>query len=94
MIPRNRLFFAFHGIRSYGDWKIQRLPLVQKTRSLIRIGSGFVCCSNPRMNSVSPYKRVAIKTGHRDAQISIGCNVGISGATVSARSSMGLAIMF
>ena len=40
------------------------------------------------MNSVSLLQRVAIKTGHRDAQISIGCNVGISGATVSARSSI------
>lgn len=89
MLPRNHVYFRLKGITAHADWKIQGLPLVQRAQgATIQIGTRFVCCSDPKKNSVSLVQKVALKAGRRDATILIGDNVGVSGATISARSSI------
>ena len=83
--PRDILFCKLKGINWYPDWRFWGLPLIQmRRRGTISIGRHFVACSNPKHNSLGVIQRVVLKTLTPDAEIRIGENVGISGATISA----------
>ncbi|WP_367773606.1 acyltransferase [Flavobacterium sp. WC2421] len=71
------------------SWRFHGLPIIQKHRnSIIKIGSNFVGCSNPKNNTIGVFQKVIIKTCAPYASIKIGSHVGVSGATISSISSI------
>lgn len=67
------------------------IPLIQQSRrGAITIGSEFKAVSLARHNSIGVIQRVVIKALGPEGRVSIGNNVGISGATVSARKSVSI----
>jgi len=66
------------------SWKFYGLPLIQKHRSaIIAIGRELTACSNPRYNSLGVFQKVTIKALNPKAELIIGNNLGISGASIS-----------
>lgn len=62
------------------------VPLVQQwRRNAITIGRNFKAVSATRYNSIGLIQPVVIKALWLEGSISIGDNVGISGATISSR---------
>lgn len=88
-MPRNWLYCALSGVRYEVSWIFCGLPLIQKRRgSIIVIGHNFKACSDPKWNSIGVYQRVILKTGRPDARLVIGDNVGVSGCTIAASTSI------
>lgn len=70
-------------------WTFHGLPIIRKAKnSTITIGKDFVACSIPRKNSISIIQKVFLCTEKSNSQILIGENVGISGVTISALSTI------
>ncbi|MDR7127775.1 acetyltransferase-like isoleucine patch superfamily enzyme [Algoriphagus sp. 4150] len=72
----------------FGDWRMSwrfyGFPLIQKHRSSsIVIGKDLILCSISRKNSIGVFQKVIIKALLPNSCITIGDNVGISGATIS-----------
>jgi len=68
------------------SWRLRGLPLIQKHRKAsINIGNGLVLCSIPQKNSIGVFQKVIIKALNPESRITIGNNVGISGATISGK---------
>ena len=68
------------------SWRFRGLPIIQRhPNAKINIKKKFLACSNPRQNSIGVFQKVTIKALAHDANISIGCNVGVSGATISGK---------
>lgn len=68
------------------SWRLYGFPLIQKHRKAeITIGEGLILCSDPRKNSIGVFQKVIIKALNPESVISIGKNVGISGATISGK---------
>lgn len=68
------------------SWRFRGLPIIQKHRNAkINIKKKFLACSNPKQNSIGVFQKVTIKALAPDANISIGYNVGVSGATISGK---------
>jgi acetyltransferase-like isoleucine patch superfamily enzyme len=88
--PRDILFCWWKGLRWSSECRFYRLPLITKIGrgGRIQIGRKFVACSDPRRNVLGVFQRVVIKTCGHAAQIVIGDDVGMSGCTVSAASSI------
>jgi acetyltransferase-like isoleucine patch superfamily enzyme len=80
------LFFSSLTIGIYRKtWRFWGLPILSKYKeSTIEIGENFVACSLARRNSIGVNQKVIIKTVAKNAEIVIGDNVGISGATISS----------
>ncbi|OQY60342.1 MAG: acyltransferase [Desulfobacteraceae bacterium 4572_88] len=84
-LPRDLIFCWLKGLRRKSDWRFWGLPLIQtRRRGSVSIGKSFVACSNPRHNSLGVFQPVTIKTLRPESRITIGNNVGISGATISS----------
>lgn len=65
------------------------LPLIQQSRrGAIQFGENFKAVSLARHNSIGVLQRVTIKALGPEGVVYIGNNVGVSGATISARSSI------
>jgi acetyltransferase-like isoleucine patch superfamily enzyme len=83
--PRDILFCLVKGLKWHHSWQLWGLPIIQeKTRGSIEIGTLFHACSDPRRNPLGIIQKVILKTLRPGAQIIIGDNFGISGATVAA----------
>lgn len=77
------------GIRRPRRMRLLGVPLIQQSRrGAIQIGSDFKAVSLARHNSIGVLQRVTIKALGATGTVRIGDNVGISGATVSARSTV------
>ena len=88
-VIRDRLLCSLWGIRRLSGMRLFGIPLIQQSRrGLIQIGSNFKAVSVARHNSLGVTQRVTIKALGPVGALRIGHNVGISGATVSARSSI------
>jgi len=87
---RDILFCWWKDLKWSSDWRFYGLPFVTigGRRSSISIGKKFVACSNPAYNSLGVFQRVTIKTVGHGATISIGDDVGVSGCTISAATSI------
>lgn len=83
--PRDILFCYWKGLKWSQSWQFLGLPLLQFTRgSTVKIGRDFKCNSDPRKNTIGLVQPVVLKTNRKDALLSIGNGVGISGSTLSA----------
>jgi len=82
--PRD-IIFCFYYLGSWSKtWRFRGLPIIQKHRSSkIIIGEDFIICSDPKQNSIGVFQKSIIKALSPMSVISIGNNVGISGATIS-----------
>lgn len=90
--PRDILFCWWKGLQWSSGWRLFRLPLISKIGrgGEIRIGRNFVACSDPRRNVLGVFQSVVIKTCGHGAKILIGDDVGMSGCTVTAASSISI----
>jgi len=88
---RDILFCWLKGLRWNSSWQFNGLPIVHTTaRGSILIGGNFICTSSPWDNSIGVFQKVILKTLKAGATINIGKNVGISGCTISAATSITL----
>ena len=89
-IPRDILFCWWKGLRWSADWRLYGLPLISvKGRgSSIVIGRQWVACSDPKHNALGVSQRVILKTVGHGAMIVIGDDVGMSGCTITAGTSV------
>lgn len=88
-IPRDILFCAVKGLKRKPGWRFYGLPLIEQRHSqCISLGKHFTAISSPSYNSVGVFQPVIIKALTTDSRIRIGDNVGLSGCTLSARSSI------
>jgi len=90
--PRDILFCWWKGLQWSSGWRLYRLPLIAKNgrKGEIRIGLDFVACSDPRRNVLGVFQRVVIKTCGHGAKILIGDDVGMSGCSISAATSISI----
>ncbi len=88
--PRDWLFCRWHGLKWRADWRFWGLPLIQIAGrgSTICIGQKFVACSDSRHNALGVFQPVIIKTVNHGAKVVIGDDVGMSGCTISAATSI------
>lgn len=84
--PRDWFFCKIKGISWHHSSIFWGLPIIQTYKhGAINFGQKCVLCSDPRHNSLGVFQKVIIKTIGQNARITIGDDVGISGATISAR---------
>lgn len=88
--PRDLLFCWWKGLKWHPDWRFFHLPMIRigGRGSKLVIGQKFVACSDPEHNSLGVFQRVIIKTVGHGARITIGDDVGMSGCTISAATSI------
>lgn len=83
--PRDCLFCAVKGLPWSKSWRFHGLPIVSIARGArISIGAGFICTSDPKMNSIGIIQKSNLRVGRSDAELIIGKDVGMSGATLSS----------
>ena len=81
---RDILFSTFIFGNYDKTWRFHKLPIIRKHKEArITIGKKFVACSDPRKNSIGINQKVIITVLKPKATLTIGNNVGISGATIS-----------
>lgn len=87
---RDILFCMCKGLKWYSDWRFYGLPCISiaGSGSSISIGRRFIACSEGRNNSLGVFQPVILKTVGRGATIRVGEDVGISGSTISAATSI------
>ncbi|SHM19485.1 acyltransferase [Flavobacterium saccharophilum] len=84
--PRDIIFCLYKLGYWNKTWRFRSLPLIQKHNSAkIVIGKDFIACSNPKYNSIGVFQKVILKALSPQGIITIGDNVGVSGATISGR---------
>lgn len=86
-VLRDIMLCLYWGLKRPIGLRLLGVPLIQQSRrGAIQLGNGFKAVSLARHNSIGVLQRVTLKALGPDGIIKIGDNVGISGATVSARS--------
>lgn len=92
LVPRNMLWAWLHGIKPDPSWRFRGLPWLRVAGkgSSITIGRRFTACSRIRFNSFGIIQRVVIRTVAPGAKINIGNDVGVSGCTISASTSISI----
>lgn len=84
-----KIFMKLNKIRYGEKLNLKGYPIIfNKSGASLRIGSNVTIKSSFLSNLVGLYSRTIIVTRTPNAYISIGDNVGISGATIYARSSI------
>ena len=88
--PRDILFCWWKGLRWSASWRLYGLPLisVKGLGSSLVIGRQWVACSDPKHNALGVFQRVILKTVGHGAKIVIGDDVGMSGCTITAATSV------
>jgi acetyltransferase-like isoleucine patch superfamily enzyme len=77
------------GIRRPRGLRLRGMPIIwQSRRGSIKIGDSFTAVSKQQYNSIGLIQPVVIKALGVNTTIEIGNNVGMSGSTLSARSSI------
>lgn len=88
-IPRDLIFCWYYGLSWDASWRFYGLPDVRmRERGSITIGRDFLAVSCSRNNVLGVFQKVTLTASTRAARITIGNNVGISGATLSAAASI------
>lgn len=88
-LPLIRLYFAIHGVAWQPGWMVYGRPLIQRhAGSTIRIGRGLEMRNWFGSNPLGVAHRSILVTWSTDARIEIGNNVGMTGATVVAQTSV------
>ena len=89
-VLRDILFCCWKGLTWHCDWRFYGLPFISSfgRGSSIVIGRGFIACSDLKHNSLGVFQPVIIKTVGHGAKITIGDDVGMSGCTLSAATSI------
>ena len=88
---RDIIFCIFKGLRWDSSWRFNWLPIIYTNkRGSIFIGNNFTCTSSQYHNSIGVFQKVILKALKKDSVIKIGNNVGISGCTISAVTSITL----
>jgi acetyltransferase-like isoleucine patch superfamily enzyme len=88
-LPFDFLFCLIKRLSWKSNWRLWGFPVIEN-RGVIEIGSNFVAVSSQKHNSIGIVQPVVLKTLRRDAVISIGNDVGISGCTISAAGSISI----
>jgi len=84
-LPRDVLYCYWKGLAWDPTWRFDGLPDIrQSQKGSIAIGRNFKAVSRSKSNVLGIFQKVVINTSTRNARITIGNNVGISGATISA----------
>jgi len=84
-----RAFWAQAGVSFGGKSSFYGWPVLKMAQgSSISIGKNFVARSRPSSNSVGTIQPVVISTASPSASIQIGNDIGMSGCTIFARSSI------
>lgn len=84
-LPFIRAAFALHGVKWGHDWSIYGMPLIQRCGgSHIELGDKLEMRSWRETNPLIPWRPVVLATRTPQAQIRIGREVGITGATIVA----------
>lgn len=82
--PRDFIFCLIKFKKWDSSWRFYRLPVVQIHRkSKVSIGGKFIACSSPYYNSIGVIQKVTIKALMPESELTIGSNVGMSGAVIS-----------
>lgn len=85
-ILRDVLLCFYWGIERSPGLRLLGVPLIQQSRrGAIKVGHDFKAVSMARHNSIGVLQRVTLKALGPEGTIEVGNNVGISGATISAR---------
>ena len=89
-VPRNLVYCFLHRLRLDPSWRFYGLPHIRRggRGSIIAIGRRFVANSHWKHNSFGIIQPVMIRTVGHGARIEIGDDVGISGCTISAKTSI------
>lgn len=91
LLPLIRLYFALHGVAWGTGWMVYGLPLIQRyTGSRIRIGRGFNMRNWFGTNPLGVAHRCVLATWSASASITIGDDVGMTGAVIVAQTSVTL----
>lgn len=66
------------------SWRFFGTPLIHRhRRAKILIGENVLMCSDPKHNSLGVFQKVIVKAIRAKAELIIGSNVGMSGASIS-----------
>lgn len=88
---RNALFCYLVLKKWDKTWQFRRLPIIRKhPDATITIGSNFVACGDPKKNSIGVFQKVILNALEKGAYLSIGSNVGVSGATISCENKISI----
>lgn len=88
-VVRDFVLCVYWGMTRPSGLCLLGVPLIQQSRrGAIRLGKNFKAVSLARHNSIGVLQRVTIKALGPEGTVCIGNNVGVSGATISARSSI------
>gem|GEM_PF-1100017 len=85
---RTRRRFRLTGVSAGPDWKVFGVPVItRKPGSVVTLGSGVVLVSRPEATALGISHRVILRAGP-EARLVIGDNVGLSGSTICAVTSV------
>ena len=87
---RDFFFCCWKGLKWDRNFRFYGLPCIRigGKGSSITVGKRFVACSDLSHNAIGVFQKVIIKTVGHGAKIIIGDDVGISGCTISAATSV------
>lgn len=84
-LPFLRLMFALHGVRWGRRWRVWGMPIIQRyAGSHIHLGDGVQLRSWTSSNPLTPWHPVVLATRSTKAEITVGEDVGMTGATLVA----------
>lgn len=88
-LPYIRLYFALHGVGWGENWMIYGAPLIQRySGSVIQIGRGLNMRNWFGSNPLGVNHRSILATWSAEARITLGDEVGMTGATLVAQTSI------
>lgn len=89
-VPRDAVYCALVNVKWHPSWKFYGLPFIRVAGqgSSIQIGKDFIANSKLSRNSFGIIQRVMIRTVRKGAKIVIGENVGVSGCSITAATSI------
>lgn len=88
-LPYIRLYFALHGVAWGTGWMVYGAPLIQRhAGSRITIGRGLTMRNWFGSNPLGVHHRSILATWAADAQIVLGDDVGMTGATLVAQTAI------
>ncbi len=91
MAPRDWLYCRLHGVPWRWGWVLDGLPLLRRHwTATITIGERYCARSRSRFNSIGVSQPVILTAWGRNSSIAIGDDVGMSGCSITAMSSVAI----
>jgi acetyltransferase-like isoleucine patch superfamily enzyme len=88
-VPRDLLLCWRKGLAWDASWRFRGRPVVNRHRtSRIVIGKRFLAISDPRFNTLGVIQPVVLSAVGRDSTLTLGDDVGLSGCSLCAASSI------